>query len=223
MINQNQKQVSFSSRGTFVTRNKSIDYIKSVNDILRNPNNNLSPSSSLYQSALSQYNENTKKGSLTRLSVPKGFCGFTDPRTGQFKVVTDEEYNRLLTSGQVITSRTPKTKPVVEGLIPYSVDECLQYGLPGTAEYDTCQQNSEDYEDGSSEIPWHTECFEDEAIETCEPDVSAIPGSGDGPPEEDTHDGGWDWDNAWELLFEFPYSGGLSAIFDEDITDYFSW
>jgi len=117
------------------------DYVSMVNNLLKDNPDGINVNSVLYRSALDQYNLDKIKGSTTRLEVPKGFCGYIDPTSGEFRVAPDP-YADQINPGVGLPN--PDFIPVDAPPLPpgsYPVDECLQNGLPGSPQY--TQKNDE--------------------------------------------------------------------------------
>ena len=153
----NQQPNETYIRGTFVDRQNTteIDYIELTNKLI-SESNDIKPNSFLYQKAIDQYNALAKKGTLKRLEIPKGFCGYIDPTTGQLRITTDEEYQRRLLAGETLSIGQAITASplIINQRLPYNVDVCLQYGLPGSPEYVTCVYNTEVVPESASGIDW---------------------------------------------------------------------
>lgn len=145
-------------KGSFVNRENSSDpieenYVDQVNGIL-DDGGFINPESDLYQNAVAQYNEAIKKGQMVRLSVPKGFCGYTDPTTDEFRVIPDPD-SSILIPGQV-------TKQLgdydgggfIDAPITYPVDPCLNLGRPGSPDYEKCKENEYDPYSVDHDIEW---------------------------------------------------------------------
>jgi|GEM_PF-4506940 len=145
------------SKPTFIIRSSNQtqpkDYISQANDRIRE-NGTIDPESPLYQSALNQYNASLIRGTVERLEVPPGFCGYIDPKTGQFRV----ERELLLPDGSKISLEDdfgdiPNDQPLLA--IPYPIDECLQNGLPGSYEYTEKNCGDEDGDNKCSGVQWY--------------------------------------------------------------------
>ena len=114
--------------------NTSVDYITIVNKKLRENPSSVDPNSILYSDAIKQYNGELKKGNTVRLDVPKGFCGYIDPTSGNFRVQPDPDL-QTIPPGQSIPSVSAEIiiTELPEG--EYPVDQCLQNGLAGSPSY----------------------------------------------------------------------------------------
>jgi len=144
-------------KGTFFRSSNSqggtstnIDYISSINDAIAS-GENVDPSSSAFQNAVAQFNQGLKKGSIKRLEIPKGFCGYIDPNSNELRVQPDPNTN-YLKPGQYVPDSTLTT--AVTGLenIPYTPDPCLKHGLPGSVRYRNCAGDGQPGE--TSGIDW---------------------------------------------------------------------
>jgi len=131
------------------------DYIAQVNEILdAHDGNTINPNSTLYQQALAQYNDALKKGSLRRLAVPGGFCGFVDPVTGEVRIIPDLQQTPI-PPGSIPTESSTFSNAVTAVVpIPYRTDECLKLGTPGSEQYSKCIVNTEDELPAFSGIDW---------------------------------------------------------------------
>lgn len=144
------KKSSFLNRET--TAND-VDYIASANMFIKE-NGTIDPNSTLYINALNQYNEGLIKGSVTRLEIPIGFCGYIDTTTGEFRVQPDGDPNNIRSSTPYPNNaKSPQEVPPVSiGIYPR--DELLKVGLPGSAEYTLGNADEDDGDSECSEIQW---------------------------------------------------------------------
>jgi len=117
---------------------KPTNYIQMVNDILATPSATMDPNSTIYQNALNQFNDALRKGTTQRLSVPKGFCGYIDPTSGQFRVTPEPDITLLHPNERLTVPGV--LLPVTTSLAPssYPIDECLASGRPGSKPYADC-------------------------------------------------------------------------------------
>jgi len=121
--------------GIIVPSTPALDKVNNI--LLASPDNVIDPNSPLYQQALTEYNDVRKKGSTKRLAIPKGFCGYLDPVTGETRVTSDSL--SYPPQGQtLITTITANVSSISVDPIGYDVDSCLQHGLPGSKEYSEC-------------------------------------------------------------------------------------
>jgi len=136
----NNIKASFYNRGQLA----SPDYVGLVNGLI-NQGVEVDPDSQLYQSALEQYNnQEAKNGSMRRLGVPAGFCGYMDPRTNKFRVAPDNDSTILLPGRSSVNVAVTDSIELIEPL-PYPIDECLKNGLPGSKEYANCLGKDDPY------------------------------------------------------------------------------
>ena len=138
---------------TFITRGfAKRDYISEANDQIR-LNGRIDINSPLYQNAIDQYNSNLLKGTVQRLDVPKGFCGYIDPNSGEFRVEPEPVIPlavRSIPSIEELEEVGINENPI----IPYPVDECLHIGLPGSYEYTRGPCGQEDGDNSCSGVLW---------------------------------------------------------------------
>jgi len=145
------------SNPTFINRKTEDDkdYIAIANDEIKR-NGSIDPSSPTYKSALIQYNEGLIKGSVERLDVPKGFCGYIDPKSGEFRVEPEPDPS-ILRSSTPYPDNIINPEDVPESIVsPYPIDECLAIGLPGSPEYTRGNCGEEDGDNECSTIDWFT-------------------------------------------------------------------
>lgn len=124
------------------------NYIEEANEQIKK-NGTIDPESPTYKDALDQYNAGLIKGSVERLEVPEGYCGYIDPNTGEFRVEPDPIASDLKSS-TLYPDNIVDPEDVPDAVItPYPIDCQLRAGLPGSYEY-TQSDPACDVEDGDN-------------------------------------------------------------------------
>lgn len=143
-------------KSLFVRANKNLtdSTVDAVNNLIKS-GKNINPNDILYQNALQEVNDSLKKGSIKRLEVPSGFCGYIDPATGEYRVIPDPDTTLLRGSTIPQQSNEVNLPSYNDNPMSYPVDKCLEHGLPGSVTYANCQSSSEDVEDEESGIDWN--------------------------------------------------------------------
>jgi len=140
---------------TFITRTEIVDttdYISQANAEITQ-NGTIDINSPTYQNALEQYNTGLSKGSIIRLDVPTGFCGYIDPNTGKYRV--EPEPLVLPTNiGLPISNITGDESEDDNISSQYPNDRCLWWGLPGSYLYSTGNCGDEDGDSICTYINW---------------------------------------------------------------------
>lgn len=144
---------TFVSRSVNVTSSEK-DYISAVNEKLKR-DGDINPNSTLYQNALAQYNAGLAKGSIERLEIPKGFCGYIDPTSGEFRVKPEELLsptvkNSILYPGTATNSNDTSRHEEFR----YNKDLNLKFGLPGSPAYTNGSDGVDDGDHSCSGIKW---------------------------------------------------------------------
>jgi len=170
------KNVSFITRETESIKK---DYISIVNDVIKE-HGTIDPNGLIYQNALTQYNEGLIKGSVDRLEVPDGFCGYIDPASGEFRV-------EPIVGADLRISTTPYPNNAVRAedvpnivVEPYPIDKCLAVGLPGSYEYTTGLCGEDDGDNECSGIKWFSGGGEDSEFGTEAAEAVVCNKDGDG-------------------------------------------
>jgi hypothetical protein len=120
------------------------DYIAEANEQIRK-NGTIDVESPTYKGAIDQFNNGLIKGSVQRLEVPEGFCGYIDPDSGNFTVEADID-NDLV---DIDINNLEELYPV-----PYPIDQCLAIGLPGSYKYTDASCGVDDGDNICSGIIW---------------------------------------------------------------------
>jgi hypothetical protein len=143
------------------------DFISQANDQIRK-NGTIDIASPIYQNAINQYNANIINGSIERLDVPEGYCGFIDPDSGEFRV-EPEPLESDLRSSTVCPDNIVDPADVPRSVLtPYPIDCQLQVGLPGSYEYTQTVEGCAGKEDGDnicSDIAWFSGADTEEGSE----------------------------------------------------------
>jgi len=144
------------TNATFVNRITEVDqtdYISLANDQI-NKNGTIDVDGTIFQNALNQYNEGIIKGSVERLDVPEGFCGYIDPDTGRFRVEPDPFVGNLRSGTLYPDNATnPNDVPPLP-VTTYPIDQCLAVGLPGSYKYTTGRCGIDDGDKLCSGMNW---------------------------------------------------------------------
>tara|TARA_R110000824_G_scaffold81550_3_gene204975 strand:+ start:5211 stop:6125 length:915 start_codon:yes stop_codon:yes gene_type:complete len=120
------------------------DYIAEANEQIRK-NGTIDIESPTYKNAIDQFNNGLIRGSLQRLDVPEGFCGYIDPDSGNFIVEVDIG-NDLV---DIDINNLKELSPT-----PYPIDACLKNGLPGSYIYTKKACGEDDGDNSCSGIIW---------------------------------------------------------------------